>query len=82
MRIFWEKTVQIVKKTVKIVCLRLLGAPPPDLRIFIPAYYNSVGGLSSAKCILFRSKKKQVTPANILSLLLLYFCTYFLIQTL
>jgi len=37
---------------------------------------------SSAKCIFFRSKKNQVTTANVLPLLLLHFCTYFLIKTL
>jgi len=80
MRIFWEKTVKIVSAS---------RAEPPnprlppaaggsDPRVVIPAYYyNLVEFVSSAKCILFRSKKKQVTTANVLPLLLLHFCTYF-----
>jgi len=45
-------------------------------------YYNFVEFVSSAKSILFRSKKKLVTTANILPLFLPHFCIYFLIQTL
>jgi len=60
-----------------------MGAPLPDLHVVTPAYYyNFVGGVSSVKCILFRSKKNQVTTENVLPLLLLHFCTYILIQTL
>jgi len=55
---------------------------PPDPRVVTPAYYyNFVELVSSAKCVLFRLKKNQVTIANILPLLLPHFCTNFLIQT-
>jgi len=56
-----------------------LGALPLDPHVVTPAYYyNFVEFVSSAKCILFRSKqKKQVTTANVLPLVLLHFCTYF-----
>jgi len=68
MPILWEK------KTVKIVS----ASPPLDPRVVISAfYYNFVELVSSAKCILFRSKKNQVTTANVLLLLLPHFCTYF-----
>jgi len=81
MRIFWEKFVIIVSARTP-VCLRRLWAPPPDPRVVIPAcYYNSIEFLSISKCILFRSKKNQVTTANVLPLFLSHFCTYFLIQT-
>jgi len=52
------------------------SAPRPTCcssRLYITAF---------VKCILFRSKKNQVTTANVLPLLLLHFCTYFLIKTL
>jgi len=52
------------------------------MRIFWEKNVKFVEFVSSAKCILFRSKKKQVTTANVLPLLLSHFCTYFLIQTL
>jgi len=82
MRIFWEKTVKIISAS---------GAPLPnprlppaagdsdtDPRVVTPAYYyNFVGFVSSAKCILFSSKKKQVTTANILPLLLPHFAPIF-----
>jgi len=88
------KNAYFMGKTVKIVSSS--GAPPPnprlppaaggsasDPRLVIPAcYYNSIEFVSSAKCILFRSKKNQVTTANVLPLLLPHFCTYLLIQTL
>jgi len=67
---FWEKTVKIVSasgiRPQTPVFLRRLGAPPPDPRVVTPAYYyNFVKFVSSAKCILFRSEKNQVTTANV-----------------
>jgi len=42
------------------VCLRQLGAPPPDLRVVIPAYYyNFVELVSSGKCISLPSKRTK-----------------------
>jgi len=66
MRIFWEKTVKIVLAS---------GAEPLNPRLPLAAggsaprpplitpvyYYNFVEFVSSAKCILFRSKNNQVT---------------------
>jgi len=50
--------------------LRFGGSDPS---VLTPAcYYNFVEFVSSAKCIFFRSKKKQITTANILPLLLLH----------
>jgi len=47
MRIFWEKTVKFV------------WAPPPDFHVVTSTYYyNFVEFISSAKCILFHSKKE------------------------
>jgi len=53
--------------------------PQTPALLLPPRYYNFVEFVSSVKCILFRSKKKQVTAANVLPLLLLHFCTYILI---
>jgi len=37
------------------ICLRRLGAPPPDPRVVTPAYYyNFIEFVSNVKCILFR----------------------------
>jgi len=70
------KNAYFLEKTIKIVSSS--GDPPPDPRVVTPVYYcNFVEFISSGKCILFRSKKKQVTTANVLPLLLSHFFTYF-----
>jgi len=58
------------------------GLSPQTPRCYSPYYYKFVEFVSSVKCILFRSKKNQVTTANVLPLFLPHFYTYFLIQTL
>jgi len=64
---FWEKN-------------KNRGAPPPDPRVVTHTYYyNFVEFVFGNKCVLFRSKKKPVTTANVLPLLS-QFCTYFFIQ--
>jgi len=63
MRIFWEKAA------------KSSANPGLPSRVVTPdCCYKFV---SSAKRVLFRSKKNQVTTANILSLLLPHFCTIF-----
>jgi len=80
LNVFLSRNAYFLEKSVKIVSAS--GAPPPDPRADTPAYYyNFVEFISSGKCISFRSKKKQVTTANVLPLLLPHFFTYFLIQT-
>jgi len=64
MRIFWKKTVKIVSASgappPNPVYLRRLEAPPSDPRVVTSAYYyNFIEFLSSAKCVLFRSKKNK-----------------------
>jgi len=45
-------------------------------------YYRFVEFISSAKCVLFPSKKSKITTVNVLFLLHSHFCTYFSLQTL
>jgi len=44
---------------------------------FVPVYF-----VSSAKCVLFPSKKNKITTVNVLPLILPHFCTYFSHQSL
>jgi len=68
MRIFLEKTIKSSQRRgIRLPNPRLLPeaeAPPPDPGVVTPVYYyNFVELVSSANCILFRSKKNQVPTA-------------------
>jgi len=55
-----------------LVCLRQLGASPPDPHVITPAYYcKSFEFISRAKHVLLPSKKNKITTVNVLLLLLL-----------
>jgi len=54
------KNEYFLKNTVKNRLSVLLGALPPDPRVFTPAYYYSfVEVISSAKCVYYPSKRTK-----------------------
>jgi len=62
------------------------GAPPPDPRVVVSAYYyNFVEFMSNAECVLLPSKKNKITTVNVRFLLLSHLsrifhfklCTFF-----
>jgi len=73
MRIFWNKNVKITSVSGASPPDPRFppAAPPPDPPLISPVYYcKSVGFISSAKCVLFSSKKNKITTVNVLLLLL------------
>jgi len=64
MRIFWEKNCRLASPPNP----RLIVSLRPQTPVVTPVYYyNFVEFVSSAKCILFRSKNNQVTTIFCLS---------------